>query len=236
MHFRSFAIIALLGTFPSSCAGSRPETLIDVVPVAEAIRAWNLTKEPATLEHIVVVPFSDEPSLFLARCDYQKDWWGFFGCYRYERGKITLQARVDTEPVEQSIYSVLGIRLLSFHGPLVQVIGRTHMGTGYLYLYELEDERLRLLLHTHVYDANRHDRWTFRGAVLDVAYQGRREDGTLEVELTGVVEEFPEDGDLDSASIRSWPCRKVFSWDQRQGQFIQDKSRQAGLDRYRHHD
>jgi len=187
----------------------------------QAIRAW--TKEP--LVHVDARDVRDVPGLVVARCDTQEGWWGFFGCYGLKDGAVAWQATVDEEPTEQSIFSVRGWKSDIVGAPLIQVIGRTHMGNGSLYVYELRDRALRTVLRTRAYDGNCHEGLEFKGRCLDVEAREPRP-GVLEIELRGAIQRVE---DVGAAPGETWPCRKIFTWDARRRIFVEDVGRRLGF-------
>lgn len=195
------------------------------VSVTDAIRCWNLSRDPTPLTRIDAAPVDGHPSIWVARCDTQEDWSGFFGCYGIRDGRVCWQARVDREPTEQSIFTVRGFRHPFFSGLLVEVVGRTHMGNGSLYLYELKGVTLKLRLETRAYDCN-HDLQAFRDNVLRIEYPFGP---TGEVILHGTIDEYGEEDD-DTGPLRSWACRKVFRWNPAAERFDPDLAQWIGID------
>lgn len=192
-------------------------------PPVQAIREWTLRREPEPLVRVEASRVWDVPDLYVARCDYQESWWGFFGCYAIEGGRVVWQASIDEEPSEQSIHSVRGAACDVVGAPLIEVIGVTHMGNGSLYVYELRDRALRTVLRTRAYDGNRHEGLVFRGHTLEVELRG-----SVEIELSGTLQRLDDDGRL----LEQWPCRKAFVWDPVRRRFRQDVARRQGFDRY----
>jgi hypothetical protein len=194
-----------------------------------AIRRWNLRTEPTPLSRVLLGPVPGRPDLVTAICDYQDGWWGFFGVYRLSSGRVRWQAAVDVEPDEQSIHSIRGLQLQGFRNPIIEVFGKTHMGNGNLYLYELRDRTLVLLLTTRAVDFHWSDGSTFRTGLLNTGYPDLNGDGFSDVVLEGSVEERA--GDVN-AIIHSEPWRQVFHWDPKLGLFSEDVSSRAGVPEY----
>lgn len=200
------------------------------LPSAErAIREWHRAGGVPPLERVEVAPVEGTSGLFVARCDTQADWWGFFCCTAIRRGRVLWEASPDETPSEQSIHSVRG-RVSAVTGrPLLEVVGKTHMGNGFLYVYDLRGRRLRRVLHTRAYDANLHERHAFAGAALGIQIRDDAAGGLLEIELSGTIEEYDAS---ESRRVRSWPCGKVFVWDPLRERFAQDPARRRGFDGY----
>jgi hypothetical protein len=193
-----------------------------------SIRSWHLREEPLPLNRVDVFPVVDRPDIKIAICDYQREWSGFFGVYGLAGDAVAWQAQAAVEPMEQSIHQVRSLRLAGFTGPIFEVTGITHMGNGNLYLYELRDKKLELLLTTRMVDFNA-DPFQFQHGLLEVDYRDIDGDGITDLALQGVVEDRGDNGDQ---VIASRPCRKVFLWNVARKQFVEDLSRRQGFDGY----
>lgn len=97
-----------------------------------------------SIEGIQAEPASGQ-SLFWSIVAREKDWWEELRVGRKRDGSIQWLT-FDTYPTEQSILKVRFLTLQGFDKPILEVYGQTHMGNGALYLYEVGDINLRLLL------------------------------------------------------------------------------------------
>jgi hypothetical protein len=180
-----------------------------------AVRSWNARLQSESITRVEVIPFPRQPDLFAAICDYQQDWEGFFGIYHFRDRMIDWEADPDVIPTEQSIHKMRVVDLSGFSTPIIEVFGRTHMGNGSLYLYELRGRKLILLLQTKAVDFNP-DPLQFRNGLLEPTYCDVDGDGTLDLILTGTVEDWGEKGDT---LVSSGSYRRTFLWNGHQRKF-----------------
>lgn len=182
----------------------------DVDSAGRAVREWQQRLDSEPLVRVEITPVWGQPDLVAARCDVESDRWGFFGVYHLTNGRVDWQAQADDVPGEQSIYRVRTLRLPGFAGPLIEVLGQTHAGNGSLYLYELRDRRLLLLLRTRAVDRHWADGETFRNGHLEPEYRDVDGDGEIDVVLSGEIEAWDEDLEIVT---ESHPYRHVALWD-----------------------
>ena len=213
----------------------------DTESVRSAVAAWhvkqdglsNLDQETENnLQTITVFPMPDHPELCLAICDYQREWWGFFGVYGLEVGKIVWQAECSDPPAEQSIRWLRGLKLDGFACPIVEVYGQTHMGNGNLYLYELVNQKLVKILETRAVDCHLNgDAQTFKGGRLLSRYLDLNEDGVADLLLTGEIEQHGMDDDKanEYVVLSTFPCQNAFLWNSASHRYEEDLSRRIGL-------
>ena len=192
-----------------------------------AVAAWHTSQDPShPLQTIEVFPVPDASEFCLAICDHQLRWWGIFGLYRLEEGHVVWQASCEEKPTEQSVHWLRGLKLAGFTRPIIEVYGQTHMGNGSLYLYELRDQTLVLLLQTRAVDSHVNDHETFQDDRLMAEYADLNGDGFADLLLKGAVEKRSNDGD---AVVARHPCEKVFLWNIVTNKFEEDRSRRIGL-------
>jgi hypothetical protein len=196
-------------------AGCSSAATVDPGMAGRALRAWHDRMDSEPLVRVEITPVSADPDLFAALCDVELDWWGYFGVYHLTDGRVDWQAEAADQPDEQSIHRIRTLRLPNVAGPVIEVLGKTHLGNGSLYLYELRGRRLSLLLKTKAVDFNA-DVEKFRDGVLHVEYRDENGDGADDVVLSGVIEEWAEQEDV---LVGSHPCRYVFLWDRTRGRF-----------------
>jgi hypothetical protein len=205
-----------------------------------AIAAWNRKSETAELVEITTFPVAGRPDLVGAICDYEREWWGFMTVYATEDGSIAWQAECENQPGEQSVRTLRSVALKGFSNPVIEVLGETHMGNGDLYLYELQERKLVLILETRAVDDHSGDRYYFKGGRLERAYRDIDLDGFDDLDLTGTVVDQGEDlydpdpeskeGVIGTGPASEFPCRKVFFWDPGSHRFVENTEYRAGLE------
>ena len=214
--------------------GTRVESRLDTESTQAAIRSWHALQDKQsklhpdvdnTLHSIEVFLIPDAPELCLAICDYQPQWWGFFGLYQVQAGQVTWQAHCEEPPTEQSICSLQGLKLSGFDHSVIEVYGQTHMGHGCLYLYELQDRNLMLRLVTRAVD-NHNNGEIFRDGRLRAEYSDLNGDGVTDISLSGDIDQFDEKGDQ---VVKTFPCRKAFVWNPSSEKFEEDTTRRVGF-------
>jgi len=181
------------------------------------------------LDRLEAFPIPGEEGWYVTIEDTWAHWFGSFGCYKVEDGRIW-EAGISEAPLEQSILELRGVRLQGFSRACVEVFGMTHMGNGDYYLYALEGGNLRCVLKTRAVDWHK-DENLIRDGKLSVTYRDLNGDGVDDVEFTGIVEEYP-DGDFDAKPLRTYPCRKVFFWKAGLQCFEEDHSQREGFESY----
>ena len=197
-------------------------------PPSEVIRTWCSRDLAEPLSRVEAFPIPGHSDRFVAICDYQREWNGFFGVYHISGNHVQWQAQIDAEPDEQSIDSVRSLLLPGFKLPIVEVFGMTHRGNGNLYLYELKDRQLRLLLTTKAVEGNA-GLFMFQGGRLTPEYRDLNGDGYADLILEGIEEEWDEKG---KNLIHREPLRQVFLWDPTMDRFSEDVSSREGVAEY----
>ena len=147
---------------------------------------------------------------------------------------------INDAPTEQDIVSAKFLNLAGFDDPIVEVYGKTHMGHGNFYLYEIKNNQARLLLKTSAVDSNSDIRWApdnlkkygygncgevFADGSLKSEYKDQNNDGFSDVILSGTEEivcDSEKTGDLGYTEIKvsENPVEKVFSWDNSVGMYV----------------
>jgi hypothetical protein len=225
------SLLLLLVTV-AGCDGRHARPLPAVVhagPVDE-VRAAILGRDK-DLTRVAVFPVRGSPDRFVAICDSEYQWCGGFECVRIRDGQVQPAAQVDVTPTEQSIRHVRGFVDPHLNSTLVEVVGMTHMGHGDYYLYEWKDDSLRLLFQTFVLDCH-HDGNLIRGGCLRTEYRDLDGDGRADLAFSGTVEEFSDDVGEGEVAVRSYPCRKVFHWNEPERRFVEDVSLRVGFESY----
>lgn len=93
----------------------------------------------------ILAEYGSDRSLFWSIIEREKDWWEELRVGRKRDGSIQWLT-FDTYPTEQSTLKVRFLTMWGFDKPILEVYGQTHVGNGALYLYEVGDADLRLLL------------------------------------------------------------------------------------------
>jgi len=176
---------------------------------------------------IRIWPVEGIDKVYAAACDWEPEWWGIWVCFKVEDGRIHWVHGGGQD--EQSVREIRSIRVPGREGPVIQVIGTTHMGHGDLYFYELVGERLVYRGETFGYDSHKDDT-LIEGGALAVNVEDFNLDGHRDLVLTGTVEIY--DGWKEESPIRRVPVRKVLIWNQDSAEWIQDKSLRLGWDVY----
>ena len=203
-------------------------TAFDSELASKAVESWHRLQKPdEALQRIEAFPVPNSPNLCVAICDHEPRWWGFFGLYELQDGQVVWQADCEQAPDENSIRWLQACKLSGFAAPIVEVYGMTHMGNGNLYLYELQNRKLVLLLTTRAVDDHWGDGFVFRDGRLVPEYVDLNGDGVTDLMLNGDVEEREEHGNR-LVSIHPW--QMVFLWDKESHRFEEDRSRRIGLD------
>lgn len=126
------------------------------------------------------------PGVFAARYDTQADWFGSFVVFQTDAsGTIRFTYDVSPLPDEQSVFSVRVRRLKGFETPLIFVMGRTHMGNGCLYVYQLYPGQAICLMKARVFARLGDlcfDRHPARLTIADV-----NQDGIDDIEITATL-------------------------------------------------
>ena len=116
----------------------------------------------APVVHHRIIGYADD--IFIVRYDWEKDWWGTFAVVRVEDGVPAHRYLPDLVPSAQCISSV-AVRTVNGER-FVQVIDRTHMGNGFVYLYRVVDGRLACVVHERVELNSSYERYEPRVATI----------------------------------------------------------------------
>lgn len=184
-----------------------------VEDAARAIRGWQAQRNPeAQLVRLEVVTIDVQTGWFAALYDWQEGWWGGV-CFLRASGQ-QLDFFELTEPSEQSMHTIRTVNLRGFPLPVVEVLGKTHMGNGSLYLFELEDGKPHLMLKTRAVDFN-HGWEVLVNGLLERDYRDLNNDGFDDLVLTGTallreqVREVDDGGTEYFVEGPTWPEKEV---------------------------
>ncbi len=197
--------------------------------------------ERAYAKDIKIEHYNANESLFLAIIEQEKDWTEDFKVGIYKNSMVEW-LQIENPPTEQSILKAMFVALKSFSNPVVEVYGKTHAGHGALYLYEVKDNQLKLLLKTQAVDFNNDISWSpdnykkygygncgeiFSGGKLSSSFEDLNKDGMSDIVLSGMEEIICEkkldgiSGNLKTAEIKvaSIPVKKIFLWNESKKSF-----------------
>ncbi|MEK7070840.1 MAG: hypothetical protein AAB966_03470, partial [Patescibacteria group bacterium] len=182
------------------------------------------------LEAIELV-YSQDKKYVLAQVESEEDWWEELKVGRINNSDINWFT-IDKIPSEQAILSAKFIDLKGFNNPLVEVYGLTHVGHGFLYIYEIQNDSLKLLFETVAVDYNPDTRWApgnfkkygysecgeiFSGGKLRSEYRDVNKDGFLGLILRGTQEIICDSeggsNQVYDIKVSAIPVEKIFLWD-----------------------
>ena len=181
------------------------------------------------LEDIELV-YSQDKNYILAQVEWGNDWWEEIKVGRIKNKNINW-LRINNLPSEQAILSGRFVNLKNFVNPVVEIYGLTHVGHGFLYIYEIKNDELNLLFKIVAVDYNPDIRWApdnfekygygncgeiFSGGKLLNEYKDVNKDGFLDIILSGTQEIFCENGggsgEIYELKVSSIPVEKFFLW------------------------
>jgi hypothetical protein len=208
---------------------------------ARAVRQWQQLKNPdAPLVRLEVVEIDARIGLFAAIFDWEERWWGGACFVRVASGGNEIHEL--EEPTEQSLLSIRAFSLRGHVHPCVEILGKTHMGNGSLYLYELTAEKPRLLLETACIDFHVSDWEVLENGALERSYIDLNLDGADDVLLVGMAEVRQRIRMIDDVGVEYFepgpfgpvkePVRKAFAYSLGTGRFDELKSWRLGPPSY----
>lgn len=231
------ALILLLSTF---LVRGRNETNALKAVILDSFNQ----EQQLQMQGIEIKSYKDDSPLFLAIIGWDKDWWEELRIGSSKDGAIKWFEMKDL-PDEQSILEAKFLNLKGFDNPIVEVYGETHRGHGALYLYEIKDGQLKLLLRTQAIDFNNDTRWApdnyekygygncgeiFAGGRLLSDYEDLNKDGIPDVVLSGTEEIICEkelgegsSGREGGAGIKVAEIRikKIFLWNKNENGYFE---------------
>lgn len=83
------------------------------------------TEQQLQIQDIEIKSYKNNPSLFLAVVEWEKDWWEELKIGTFNGG-IIKWLKIENSPSEQSTLSVRFIDLDGFSSPILEVYGKTH--------------------------------------------------------------------------------------------------------------
>ncbi|QQR54898.1 hypothetical protein IPG41_07020 [Candidatus Peregrinibacteria bacterium] len=174
--------------------------------------------------------FHEEGDLFIRIHEQDSDWNSELQVGKMENKEIHW-LNMSEKPSEQSILSAEFVNLEGFANPFIEVYGKTHMGNGNLYLYEIEGDNLirRLSLPAydihHEYDSSEENAEkygysicseVFKNGQLSSKYEDVNNDGISDLTLQGSIEvwcEIDANGKTAEILVNSSAVVQHFVWD-----------------------
>jgi len=134
-------------------------------------------KYAAPIERFEVISYS--PTTKVLWFDWERNWWGSFNVIETnEKGHPLYWYDIPQHPTAQRIESIQVVMLSD--KKYLEVIDCTHMGNGFLYLYEIRAGRLRLKLRVRVIaNLSVH----FDPRIAKVVYRDLDDDGDMDLTL-----------------------------------------------------
>lgn len=232
------ALLILLPLLLAACVKQEPTELhIPSVPPSQratiddatlALRQWNAAKYPEDpFERVEVVRVDATLGWFAAIYDWDDRWWGSACFMRIQDGRIAALEEIP-DLTEQSMYSIRPVTLQGFETPVVEILGKTHMGNGSIYLFELTSGKPHLMLKTCAVDFNQG--WeVLANGVLERDYCDLNSDGKSDLVMSGVallreqIREVDDGGTAYYVEGPTWPgkelVRKAFVFNPLKGSY-----------------
>lgn len=193
-------------------------------------------RQPTTLSDLVSgsprVEFYTHPSdkgIVAAYSERDPRWWGKMTVLHHAEGKIDWEFKFPEMYTEWRGHYVVRCRwitLAQVKTPVLELIESTHMGNGSIFLFELPDRELRLLLHTkvrgqlfehlEVFGVPPYGAAYIKGDHLAVEYKKSDDQKSDAVILTGTIE-------IADMAERARPVRKYEQkclWDDEKRVFV----------------
>jgi hypothetical protein len=138
-------------------------------------------KYKTKVDYISVVDVS--PTTKAVRIDWQKDWWGTFNVIELNNdGSPKYWYDIEKLPTANCIYDIKVIDLNK--EKYLQVIDITHMGNGFLYLYQIKDGFCHLKIEARAI-ANLDVK--FKNKTASIEYRDINKDGSTDVVLSADI-------------------------------------------------
>lgn len=175
-----------------------------------------------TFDHVIGMP-----DWFVARVDFEYDWWGTYAVFRWDRDgdfEVVEPVLVEGEPwlIGQYVSEISYVEHSAMNVPVIYVIDSTHQGNRFIYFMRLEPEtgliplcRARLVLNT--------DDGAYSLAWSLVDENG---DGLEDLLLEGIMAPLYEPWETGPTEES---IRKVYLFDPEIGVFRLDMTRSEGV-------
>lgn len=170
--------------------------------------------------------YANNHSLFWSIIVNEEDWWEELRIGR-KNGTDIQWLTIDERPSEQSILKVRFLQLEGFTNPILEVYGKTHVGYGSLYLYELRADHAILIFETPAVDfkadgaamPENHTQYgyyncgeVFQGGILQSSYEDINNDGFADLQLSGIADMICDNEGREEL-VATRKIEKKFIWD-----------------------
>ncbi|MBI3256018.1 MAG: hypothetical protein HYZ63_03550 [Candidatus Andersenbacteria bacterium] len=155
-NIKLWAIIPFLVlTLPTTFGYDKTEYIKEAT-----LQTYHNSERPA--DGVKVQLSDDDPNLFFAIIEREKDWWENLYVGRVKQRNIEW-LEVKNPPTEQSILSARFIKLKGMPYPILEVYGKTHNGNGKIYVYRINEQNLSLILSEVAVDSYNENVWRPEG-------------------------------------------------------------------------
>ena len=244
-----FCLISILSIFAKAegAGYSTTNTTDDFNKINELKKNISLKEKDWLWHQIYNMEFDfskKDPSLFIANLETSKDWFGEIQIGRWENNQLEWLP-IISPPVEQSIYEFCFVDIKGIVSPVVEVYGSTHIGNGNLYLYEIEDKQVKLILevsavdsyYDSIYQPDNLERFgysycgeIFRNKKLKSDYQDLNNDNIAEVILSGWLDFYCEDIEKKNyEKIKNYKQDELIKISEREIKLIFQWNEEAGM-------
>ncbi len=121
-----------------------------------ADQAWtteSISAQYGNFQRITIHPCPSESSTLAFYCETEPAWWGDLRVFKQAGDRVEWAAAFPQEYAEACGHYVVSCRWMSLDvvgNPVLEIFDSTHMGNGSLWLLELRERKLRVLLHAAV--------------------------------------------------------------------------------------
>lgn len=207
MRFGLIAILSLVAAMPGADAPPLPASLSSLIPNHASV---TFHRHPSD-EGIVVAYREDEIQ-----------WWGRVEMYHHTGDKIDWTFTFPQEYEEWRGHYLVRCRWIQIEqiaSPVLELVESTHMGNGSVFLFEITDRSLRLLLrekvrgrcreHLEAFGFPERAEVRFEGEHLSIDYQILGDENADSVVLTGRI----GGEDIGGTTLPTMSYRRVCRWD-----------------------
>jgi len=178
------------------------------------------------LQYIEYSKVAETPDWYIARVDWERDWWGDLEVFRWDGSEIVdrmITSPADFEITGQSISRIGTLSHQDHEAPIVYAIDRTHQGNRMLYLWLLDPDtglaplcKARLSLNS---EGNEYD--------LEWSFIDHDSDGYSDLVLEGEMLSTGEG--LEDMEPDVIPVRKVFLFDPDTHMYLLNREESIGV-------
>ena len=202
----------------------------------EAIRTYYASERHWKIQdtNIIIESYKNNPSLVLGVIEWDKDWWEDLRV-GIVRDRSVEWLEIEEPPTEQSILSARFVQVKGFSNPIIEIYGQTHMGHGNIYIYEVEDNKIRSIFTNSAVDIHHENVWKpgntkkygygycsqeFENGKLYSNYADINNDGVSDLTLTGKInlicykQTKTDDGYVSDIPIKiaEIPVQEIYFW------------------------